>query len=57
MLPGVTGESLDQPHHDHAKHGREGQALDPGPRGAEDVRYGPFLSVITRSPKSKAQST
>jgi hypothetical protein len=39
----VIVESLDQPHHDHAKHGREGQALDPGPRGAEDVRYGPFL--------------
>ena len=27
----MTGESLDQPHHDHAKHGREGQALDPCP--------------------------
>ena len=43
MPPGVTGQPLDQPQHDHAKHGREGHALDPGPRGAEDVRYGPSL--------------
>ena len=53
--PGVTGESLDQPHHDHAKHGREGQALDPGlavPRMSATARS----SVITRSTKSKARS-